>query len=85
MKPASYPKTPELNKLSKIADKSHIIGEFLEQLGYEGIVLCVLDDNDNTVPLNQPIEVTLAKYFKINLAKIEAERQAVLTHIRSTS
>ena len=86
-KPASYPKTPELNKMSAVKDKSQIIGAFLDQLSQEGVHLATYEesrpDEEGLFPLNQSIEVTLAKYFDIDLDKVERERRAILEHIRS--
>jgi len=84
MKPNPYPPTPECDKLSAVKDQSQIIGAFLDHLSQEGIEFCIREGKyDDLVPLNQSIEVTLAKYFDIDLKKVEQERQAILDYIRT--
>ena len=89
MKPESYPKTPELDKMSAVKNESQIIGAFLDQLSQDGICLAkwaegeTRHDDDVLVPICQTIEQTLASYFDINLNKVEKERRAILDHIRS--
>jgi hypothetical protein len=64
-----YPKTPMLNKMLRVQKRSQAIGEFLEWYRAH--------DHDF-----ETIQQTLARYFKIDLAKVEQERLAILDHIR---
>lgn len=81
--------TPELNKISKVKDKSQTIGQFLDWLiqekGY-----CVADwkkfdgyDNEQLVSVNLDINKILEEYFEIDGKKAEEERQGILQEIRS--
>lgn len=85
---------PEHEKLRAVADESQAIGEFLETAGY---TLCELrtfteplDDAGNTyetrprlAPIAKGIQQILADYFEIDLAKIEAEKRAMLDALRA--
>ena len=78
--------TPELDKMSKIQDKSQTIGAFLEWLGYRDpeLILCEIDnDTEAYYPTYPNIEKLLAEYFEINLKKAEEERCAILHEIRN--
>lgn len=81
MKTKPYPKTPELDKMKAVQEKSQAIGAFLDQLSSEGIYLAQYE-GDELFSLNQSIEQTLANYFDIDLNKVEEERRALLDHIR---
>ncbi len=89
---------PEHDKLAKIQSESQAIGEFLEWLGApkSGIVLAewlrhITDSKGVTrkrlepvlVPTGRSIETILARYFKIDPVKLEAEKRAMLAGIRS--
>lgn len=74
---------PEHEKLAAIKDKSQAIGGFLEWLEEQGITLCTLPENsDYFVPCHMPIQQRLAKYFDIDLNKLEQEKQAMLEELR---
>lgn len=77
-----YPLTPELDKMLAVKEKSQIIGEFLDQCEFEGVHLAEYD-GDELRPIRRNIEATLAQYFGIDLKKCEAEREAILDHIRA--
>jgi uncharacterized protein with NRDE domain len=79
---------PEHEKLMKIKDKSQTIGDFLEWLGSEKeIYLCSLVKYEGMKEQLQYIqkrkEDLLAEFFKIDLAKLEAEKQQMLETMRS--
>ena len=87
-------KTPELEKMAKIADESQKIGEFLNWLQDEenNITLCQYDEDESYetdteayVPVTGSIETLLAKYFDIDLAKCEKERQGLLDELRANN
>lgn len=76
-------KTPELNKMAAIRDKSQVIGEFLDWLHNErGLTLATfIDDEDRgevMVPFHFSTEKLLAEFFEIDLDRIEKERRLVL-------
>jgi len=90
--------TTEIEKMEKIADKSQVIGEFIEWLqGPKGLTVCrqitqeeiyeedCEDDYDpgDYLPQHQTIESLLAEYFDIDLKKVEEEKQAILNEIRA--
>lgn len=84
--------TPELDKLAAVREKSQLIGDFLEWLQGEGLVICEWHDkqyvNGKLVqpagyyPVQRRMDQLLADYFGINLKAVERERQAVLNAIR---
>ncbi len=76
--------TPELDKLKEVQEQSQIIGEFLDSCGF---VLCRSSNCHDWVPVWEPvpqsIEEILATYFKIDLKKVEQEKQSILRAIRA--
>lgn len=83
-------KTPELEKIQKVAPDSQKIGEFLEWLSGKEIVLAEWSGSDceecgeeTLMHISQNRERLLADYFCIDLAKAEKERQAILDDIRA--
>lgn len=77
------PEAPECEKLVAVADESHKMGAFLDWLEqrYE---LCTRErDSDRLWPAYFDKERLLAEYFKIDLAKVEQERRALLAHMRA--
>ncbi len=80
-------KTPELNKIKKVSEKSQEIGNFLdwlESIGYHTAEYKKFDDVEDEVLVTTFLnrEQILAKYFKIDLVKAEKERQAILDSLR---
>lgn len=76
-------KTPELNKMAAIRDKSQVVGEFLDWLRNErGITLATFTDDeergDVMVPFHFSTEQLLAEFFDIDLERVERERRLVL-------
>ena len=83
-------KTPVLDKLLKVAPDSQKIGEFLEWLSGQEIVLaewtgsdCDECGNETLMEISQNREYLLANYFCIDLVKAEKERLALLDDIRA--
>jgi len=76
---------PEHGKLEKVKDQSQLIGEFLEWMeNEERTTLYLYDDEENLVPaMFKGKEILLAKFFDIDLNKLEAEKRAMLDEIRS--
>lgn len=79
-------KTPELDKMLAVQEKSQIIGKFLEWLDTttEPITLCFYDpDDDEFYQISQNTEKLLAEFFEIDLNKCEQERQQILADLKS--
>jgi hypothetical protein len=69
----------EFEKLVAVKDQSQAIGEFLEALADQGILLCKFRRGvGEWVPEHIPVNERLAAYFHIDLDKLEAERMAAL-------
>ena len=77
-----HPLTPELDKMLEVKEKSQVIGQFLEwfQEGY--VIAEYSSDGADLLHANINTEKLLAKYFKIDLKKIEKERSAILDWMR---
>jgi uncharacterized cysteine cluster protein YcgN (CxxCxxCC family) len=73
-------KTPELDKMKAVQDKSQTIGWFLDTCGYD--LAEYDDDHMKYFPINKNIEQILAEFFNIDLNKIENERRQLLDAIR---
>ena len=77
---------PEHEKLHLIKDKSQEIGSFLEWLQDDAkIILAEYDEMDFLYPIYIRTEELLAKYFNIDLKKIEQEKRAMLDEIRKVN
>lgn len=91
-------KHPECNKLRIIAPRSQAIGEFLDWLQDRGVVLAKYHNHSascydegvcicglrkgNLERHRYNIQDLLAEFFSIDLAKVEAEKQAILDEVR---
>lgn len=79
MKELDQPATPELEKLASVKDVSQQQGQFLEWLlGEKDLVIAQWDEEDWLHPIHVRIEVLLAEYHGIDLAKVEEEKSALL-------
>lgn len=88
--------TPEHDKLRAIKDESQLIGAFLEWLGENGYSLCRYEaftrhsgePGDYTpsgyYPTPLGIEDLLARFFDIDLDKLEEEKQAILQQLQES-
>lgn len=79
------PATPECDLMVSVSDDSHKIGEFLDWLEDQGIHLAEWDEDDQMMPHRESYERLLARFFGIDLDKVETERRALLEHIRAQS
>jgi hypothetical protein len=71
--------TPESDKLLKVHKESQAIGEFLEWMQSKGLSVCKLDeDTEQYFPDHVSIQNRLAKYYEIDMNKVERERRAIL-------
>ena len=77
---------PECDKVAAVRDESQAIGNFIEWLVEQDMGITeereMEDEYGDMVVLNLPIGVTveklLARYFDIDLQKVEAEKQKIL-------
>lgn len=79
-------KTPELDKMLAVKERSQAISEFLEWLGTtnEPISFCFYDaDRDEYMTIPQSTKQLLAEFFGIDLNKCERERQQLLADLRA--
>lgn len=80
---------PEHEKLEKVQEVSQRIGEFLEWLGDGGMRICEFQEGPMRSPtegaywpIRDGITEILARYFDIDMNKIESEKQAMLQAVR---
>jgi hypothetical protein len=75
---------PELDKLQRATEERHTqeIGEFLEWLAADGIVLCRVWE-DGILPDRETTEKRLARYVGVDLQKAEKERRQMLEDLRT--
>ena len=77
---------PEHDKLHLVKDKSQTIGEFLEWLPTQGIHLCTFHYQDNQYrTAYTPITELLAKFFDIDLDKLDDEKRQMLNNLRKNN
>lgn len=76
---------PECEKMKLVSSESQSIGAFLDWCGEQGFELRDWDNEyqDQPGPLHKSIEQLLAKYFEIDLVKVESERQQMLNEFTS--
>lgn len=72
---------PECDKLAKVAEDSNKIGQFLDWCEENDIVLCTYTELHPS-PLQTRREELMAKYYEIDLNKVETERRAILESCR---
>lgn len=84
------PATPELDKQRRAREQGHSeeIGAFLEWLGEQD--LCITEWREGIgggrfYEIDGGINALLARYFDIDLDKIEQERLAILKYLRGKS
>jgi hypothetical protein len=80
------PEYPEHEKLAKVRDKSQAIGEFLEWASEKGWHLAYYPEDPNYDAemrwVRETVHQILAKYFGIDLKRLEDEKRAMLEWIR---
>lgn len=83
------PTYPEHEKMLTLEAERMAVGAFLEWLDEQGIVLAQHTDEPGytrlLMPLHQPIAVTMAQHFGIDLQVIEDEKRAMLASIRAAA
>ena len=78
---------PEHTRQHAVLDDSQAIGAFLDESRY---LLAEYRDiegcrEQHLIPVSTPVHVILAEYFGIDLAKIEAEKRAMIAAIQTAS
>ena len=83
---------PECDKMVKVNEQSQTIGEFIDWLGQDrGMYLvarCTVKECSKTACVEgyvPPINDLLAKFFDIDLSKVEEEKKAMLSEIRQAN
>ena len=80
------PKYPECDKMIAVSKESHAIGNFLEWLNEQKIVLAEYGTErgyrGTLFHTHVSIEKLLAQYFEIDLDKVENERRRMLKDFR---
>ena len=76
-------KYPECEKMAAVRDKSQACGEFLEWLNAEkDLHLGSYTSEGLMRGVNFKTEELLAKFFEIDLVKVEAERRAMIEELQ---
>lgn len=82
---------PEHDKMAKIRSEADTIGEFLEWLEGENLAVCGFrEEAERWVPgwsatgWRGGIEKLLARYFDIDLAKLDDEKKDMLRRLRAS-
>lgn len=80
---------PECEKLVAARHDSQVISEFLDWLNDEDIVLAEYSEDapcvvgvDQLTRYRGSLEKLLARFFEIDLAKLEAEKREILNRLR---
>ncbi len=82
-KEAAARQYPEHEKLRAVSEQSQVIGEFLDNCCF---TLCEYSHElDEYCPVQYSIQEVLAKYFNIDLNKIEAEKRQMLETLRAAN
>lgn len=79
---------PECERMRAVKVRSQAIGDFLKWVrNAKGWMLCGESEDEygheRLVPAAYVLEMLLAEYFHIDLDKVEAEKRAMLAHLRS--
>lgn len=81
------PECPECEKLTSASEESSKIGNFLDWLSENNILLaryekCNDFKDEMLFPVQKSFEQLLSEYFEIDLNKVEQERRALLDWLR---
>jgi uncharacterized tellurite resistance protein B-like protein len=80
---STRPATPECERISQVAKESFQLSTFIDWLSENGFTIC--EWSNETQGYERPVISTnalLARYFEIDLNKVEQERRALLDWIR---
>lgn len=78
---------PEHQKMHEVKDEAQAIGEFLENLGNMGLVLCDKEGDGfgRLLPTRRNLQDIIARHLEIDLKKIDQEKQQMLDTIRANN
>lgn len=80
-------KTPQLDKMRSVKEDSQKLSTFIDWLTEQGMPICekITDDRYGAemAPITISIERLLARYFEIDLNKVEDERRSLLDELRA--
>jgi uncharacterized protein YggL (DUF469 family) len=75
--------TPECDRLLAVNEQAATLSEFLDWLGAQGLQICeVGEPYARWYPVRGGYERLLARFFKIDLGKVEEEKRAILKAIK---
>lgn len=84
--PGTPTQYPELERMRAVGEESRSIGSFLDWLCEQGITLCEVSESryrdGEYLPISEGPEALLARYYDIDLEKIETERRRMLDELR---
>lgn len=75
-------KYPQLALMAAVQSQSQSIGEFIEWLGENGMVICKPDNGlrgTRFFPILESTEQLLARHFEVDLNAVERERRQALS------
>lgn len=78
---------PECEKMTEVHEESQSIGAFLEWAQEQGFELCIVNETtsrNHFIPIRMSMEELLAKYFEIDLTKVEIERQQMIKTLQES-
>ena len=76
--------TPEIDKMKAIAGESQKIGNFIEWLNQNQMEIVVIKHGKRW-SVTGSIETMLAKYFEIDLIKVDKEKQMILDELHKSN
>ncbi len=83
-RPGELPQYPELDKMKAVRSQSQVLTEFVDWLDQNNMRICLRTETAVTYrgspyePITENYEQLFARYFEIDLNKVEAERQQLL-------
>lgn len=69
--------TPEHDKLRRLSRQTQLIGNFIDWLGDQGLIMCEPQGRHN-VPIRKSRDEMIAEFFGVDLARFHAEKDAIL-------
>lgn len=82
---SDYPATPECDRMHEVIDEhdTQTVGDFLDWALSAGFHLCTWNDRlEQFDPVHKSVEQWLAARHGIDLDKVDAEKKAILEHLR---
>lgn len=81
--------TPMLDRMRSVAPEGRKIGAFIDWLNENGMQICAMTSDprygEEMTPIYEPPEKLIARYFEIDLTKVEEERCALLEEMRGAA